>query len=246
MAKPKTWIFGLPLRPCAICILALAALVLPSVLLAQSDGDVPLGDIARQVRKSKEPAAQPVIDNDNISQVMDDVQNKRLKGQPVFSIDNAGKNFRMTSPDGTCSLSFDANATPLISNSYVPEQLPQSELSKLDGPATIQQNTLALSVYNGTKWNVKEITVGLTIVRRQATTAAYYGSARLIPASDDGSSSAEKRPDLTMIYHLKGSAAPFETTIFHEPLGIQLDSDQEWHWAIIQAMGILPKAEAAH
>lgn len=222
--------------------------------MAQSDNDMPLGDVARLVRKSKEkpPEAQTVIDNDNLSKVMDDVQTKRLKGEPVFSIDNAGKNFRMTSPDGTCSLSFDANAAPLISSPYVPEQLPASELMKLDGPATIQQNTLALAVYNGTKWNVKEITVGVTVVRRQSASESSgsagsgspnFGSARLIPAVDESGGSSTKRPDLTLIYHLKGSAAPFETTMFHEPLGVHIDPDQEWHWAIIQATGILPKPD---
>jgi len=226
--------------------LLLGLMLLPVLSAAQSDGDMPLGDVARLARKGKTPEAETVIDNDNLSKVMDEAQTKRLKGEPVFSIDNAGKNFRMTSPDGTCSLSFDATATPLISSPYVPEQLPQSELMKLDGPASIQQNTLALSVYNGTKWNVKEITVGLTIIRRQPSSATYYGTARLIPASADTATSGEKRSDLTMIYHLKGSAAPFETTVFHEALGLQLDPDQEWHWAIIQAMGILPKPDAVH
>lgn len=218
--------------------------LLPKAVLAQSDNDVPLGDLARQMRSKKAPAADTIIDNDNLSKVMDDVQTNRLKGQPVFSIDNAGKNFHMTSPDGTCSLSFDANATALISNPYVPEDLPQSELMKLDGPASIDGNTLQLSMYNGTKWNVKGITVGLTIVRRQAAAAASnYGSAKLIPAADERSSAAEKRSDLTLLYHLKGSAAPFTTTVFHEALGVQLDPDQEWHWAIIQAVGILPKTD---
>jgi hypothetical protein len=234
----------MPSKLSALIVYALlGCLLLPIAAMAQSDGEVPLGDIARLMRKKKEPAAQTVIDNDNLSKVMDDVQSKRLKGEPVFSIDNAGKNFRMTSPDGTCSLSFDANATPLISNSYVPEDLPQSELIKLDGPATIDGNTLQLSVYNGTKWNVKEITVGLTIVRRPATTANYYGSARLIPAADESANSTEKRSDLTLLYHLKGSAAPFTTTVFHEALGVRLDQDQEWHWAIIQAAGIIPKPD---
>jgi hypothetical protein len=48
-----------------------------------------------------------------------------------------------------------------------------------------------------------------------------------------------------MIYHLKGSAAPSETAVFHETLGVQIDSNQEWHWAIIQAMGVLPKPDGA-
>lgn len=221
-------------------------LMVPLGSFAQSDdAEVPLGDLARLARKKKAPVAETVIDNDNISKVMDDVQTHRLKGQPIFSIDTEGKNFRMTSPDGTCSLSFDANATPLISNAYVPESLPQSELLKLDGPASIDGSNFQLSVYNGTKWQVKEITVGLTIVRRQASAAAHYGSARLVPASAESIIPSEKRSDLTLLYHMKGSAAPFTTTVFHETLEVQLDPDQEWHWAIIQASGILPKADNA-
>jgi hypothetical protein len=237
----------IPLKLSALVASVLLGLLLPIAGMAQSDSEteVPLGDVVRLMRKNKGPASQTVIDNDNLSKVMDDVQTKRLKGQPVFSIDNAGKNFLMTSPDGTCSLSFDANATPLISNNYVPEDLPQSELLKLDGPATIDGRTLQLSVYNGTKWNVKEITVGLTIVRRQETAATYYGSARLIPAAAENTNSAEKRSDLTLLYHLKGSAAPLTTTVFHETLGVQLDPDQEWHWAIVQAVGILPKPDGS-
>jgi hypothetical protein len=239
----------MPSKPSALVASVLLGLVLmgllllPKAVVAQSDNDVPLGDLARQMRSKKAPAADTIIDNDNLSKVMNDVQTNRLKGQPVFSIDNAGKNFHITSPDGTCSLSFDANATALISNPYVPEDLPQSELMKLDGPASIDGNTLQLSMYNGTKWNVKGITVGLTIVRRPASAASNYGSAKLIPAADESGSAAEKRSDLTLLYHLKGSAAPFTTTVFHEALGVQLDPDQEWHWAIIQAVGILPKAD---
>jgi len=213
----------------------------PSRAVAQADDDVPLGDFARSVRKAKDPAPDSVIDNDNLKKVLDAVQDKIVKAVPVFSIDESGKKFSMKSPDGTCSLSFDANAQALISNPFLPEQLPQSELLKLDGPATIDQNTLQLSVYNGTKWNVKEITVGLTIVRPQPETATYYGSGKLITAADENSTPVEKRSDLTMIYHLKGNAAPSETTVFHEDLGLQLDPGQEWHWAIIQATGIRPK-----
>jgi hypothetical protein len=226
-----------------VLVFVIGFVVSPNRAAAQADDDVPLGDFARTVRKAKDPAPDSVIDNDNLKKVLDDVQDKRLKGEPVFSIDESGKKFSMKSPDGTCSLSFDANAQALISNPFVPEQLPQSELLKLDGPATIDQNTLQLSVYNGTKWNVKEITVGLTIVRPQPESATYYGTGKLITAADENTTPAEKRSDLTVIYHLKGSAAPSETTVFHEDLGLQLDPGQEWHWSIIQAMGILPKPD---
>ena len=82
------------------------------------DDEVSLGDLARSVRKVKPAEEQPaVIDNDNLSIMMDKAESERLNGKPVFSIDPSGKSFRMTSPDGTCSLSFDAKATALISSS---------------------------------------------------------------------------------------------------------------------------------
>ena len=67
----------------------------------------------------------------------------------------------------TCDLSFSASATALLSDPYAPQELPEAELAKLDGPATISGDTLQLSVHNGTNWNIKEITVGLTILRIQ-------------------------------------------------------------------------------
>jgi hypothetical protein len=46
---------------------------------------------------------------------------------------------------------------------------------------------------------------------------------------------------MTVLYHLKGSAGPFSTALFKQAIGISLSSDQEWHWAIVQARGIPPK-----
>jgi hypothetical protein len=230
--------------------LILLGLLFPVLLMSQADGDPSLGDLARSLRKSKavpdQPvAAQPVIDNDNLSKVMEDAEAQRLKGLPVFSIDEAGKNFEMKSPDGTCSLSFNANATALITTPYVPQDLPQSELMKLDGPATIENGTLQVSIYNGTAWDLKEVTVGLTIVRPAGTTAEHYGPAKLLPAVEAAATPDEKRSDMTMLYHLKGAAAPFATTIFEEALSADLAPDQEWHWAIVQAQGIPPKPVAS-
>jgi len=218
----------------------LLGLLMPVCAPAQDDGNVSLGALARALRKSKEPAAPAVIDNDNLSRVMDEVENHRLNGAPLFTLDGGSNNFQMSSPDGTCSLSFNANATSLLTVPYVAEDLPQSELAKLDGPAVIEGDILQVSVYNGSDWNVKEITVGLTIVRRPENSAALYGSARLLPAAEETSAPAEKRSDLTMLFHLKGSAVPFATTIFREKLAALLPPDQEWHWAIVQAKGVPP------
>ena len=217
--------------------------VLPLCAAAQSDSDISLGDLARSLRESKNPkelAAPSIIDNDNLSKVLDDVEHLRLGVRPMFSFDEVGKNFRMTSPDGTCSLSFNANATALLSSPYVPQDLPPAELAKLDGPANIDRDTLEVSVFNATAWNVKEITVGLTIVRRDDTTAEDYGAAKLLPAVVGDAVPADKHPDVTLLLHLKASSAPLVTTIFREKLDTALDNGQEWHWAIVGAKGIPP------
>ena len=225
-------------------MLSFLALLLPFLAAAQS---VPLGDVARALRKKKAQPVHTVIDNDNLPQVMDEVQRRKLSDvSPLLSIE-PGKNFQVSSPDVTCSLSFSAQVVPLVNDSIVSKDLPDSELLKLDGPAAITGDTLQLSVYNGTGWNVREITVGLTIVRHENAKAAYYGSvalgsAKLIPAAaTEDSAAAEKRSDLTLLYHLKGKAAPLTTTVFREPLGITLRPDQEWHWAIVHATGIPPR-----
>src|SRR5580698_5025558 len=176
--------------------------ILPVYATAQSDDAVSLGDLARSLRQSKapkEPAASNVIDNDNLAQVIQDVERFRLTASPKFSFNGAGKQFEMASPDGTCSLSFNANTTALLSNPYVTEDLPQSELAKLDGPANIHGDTLEVSMYNASSWSVREITVGLTIVRHDDTTADDYGAAKLLPAATEDSTPADQRSDLAVL-----------------------------------------------
>jgi hypothetical protein len=207
--------------------------------VAQSDGVEPsLGDLARSLRKGRPAPEHAVIDNDNLHKVMDEVQNLKLKGKLLFSIDGTGKKFQVSSPDVTCDLSFSGSATSLLSDSYAPQELPEGELAKLDGPATISGDTLQVSVHNGTAWNIREITVGLTILREAGSDAARSGSARLVAAAETTTLLAEKQPDVTVLYHLKGSAAPLSTTVFHETLSAAPSHDQEWHWAIVQAKGI--------
>jgi hypothetical protein len=229
-------------KPSLTMIVALASWLLPACLAAQSyDPDMPLGDFARSLRKSKALPVRTVIDNDNLAQVMDDVESRRLSGSWLFSFDGLAKSFRVSSPDVTCSLSFSAQATALLSDPFVPRELPESELAKLDGPATITGDTLQVSVYNGSGWDLREITVGLTLLRHAEANTAYYGTAKLMPAAVTSAKTAERRSDMTVLYHLKGAAAPLTTTVFSETLGTALGPDQEWHWAIVQAKGIPPK-----
>lgn len=218
-------------------ILALAA-----HCAAQEEG-VSLGDLARSLRKEKaQPAVQQsVIDNDNFDAILAEVESRKFTGGMLFSFDPGGKSFEVSSPDVTCSLSFSAKATALLTNPYAPQDVPEEELAKIDGPATIDGDSLQLSVYNGTAWNLKEITVGLTLVRRPTPTAAYGSSPRLVPASAVESTTTEKRSDVTVLYSLKGSAAPSTTTVFRETIGMLPAPDQEWHWAIVKAKGTPPR-----
>src|SRR5713226_10503681 len=167
-------------------VAAIVLLCLPPLVCAQED-EISLGDAARSVRKSRPPEEQKVedqkvIDNDNFAVMMSKAEAERLNGKPIFSIDPSGKTFTMTSPDGTCSLSFDAKATALISTPYIASELPQDELLKLQGPAVIHDDVLEVSLHNGTGWDLKEIVVGITELRNQPGAELY--SAKLIPAAD--------------------------------------------------------------
>jgi hypothetical protein len=234
-------------------VLLLLGVMFPAYAQAQEDIPVSLGDLARSLRQSKtpkEPAAADIIDNDNLLKVIDDVEHFRQDRKPIFSFDAAGTNFRVSSPDGTCSLSFNANATALLSSPYVSQDLPPSELAKLDGPANINGDTLEVSVYNASAWSVKEITVGLTIVRPHDSSAANNESAKLLPVvaqdpdKEKDAAPAEKRSDSTVLLHMKGTAAPLSTTVYREKLDASLDDKQDWHWAIIDAKGIPPSTIA--
>jgi len=119
------------------------------------------------------------------------------------------------------------------------EDVPAIELAKLEGPAIIIGDSFQLSVYNGTNWNIQEITVGLTILRRPATTATTYASGSVVPASSV--QIVAKRSDTTLLYHFKGAAAPNSKATFQQPLGVTLGPNQEWHWAIVEARGTLAK-----
>jgi hypothetical protein len=145
-------------------------------------------------------------------------------------------------PDGTCSLSFNAKSTSLLFTPSVMKELPESELAKLEGPASIKGDTLQVALYNPTDWNLREITVGLTLARRtNDNNEASYGAARVLPASAKENQTVGKPADRTWILHLKGTAGPLETAVFREKLGANVGPEQEWHWAILQAKGIPPR-----
>lgn len=214
---------------------------------AQDDGETPLGDVARSFRKKPVPS-EAVVDNDNLSKVVDDAESRRAAGaSPVFSLDPGGRNFHVSSPDVSCSLSFSAKSSSLLSDPLVLDELPRAELSKLEGPATIDGDSLQVSVHNGSSWELREVVIGLTIVRHSAPgeTSSNYGQARIVSAaasvSQPGEDSSQKQPDMTLLLRVKGSAAPTATAIFRTALNFALFPDQEWHWAIVKARGVPPQ-----
>src|SRR5882757_3113553 len=145
--------------------IALLTLAIP-VCLAADDNDIPLGDVARALRREKEEKDKKtpernIIDNENLDQLMNELQSKRFNSTSLlFSLDGQGKNFKVSAPDVSCSLLFNAKATSLLTDPFMPRTVPSTEIAKLDGPAVIQGNTLQVSVYNGSEWNIKELIVG--------------------------------------------------------------------------------------
>ncbi len=235
------------LRRCFILIVLLL-LVVP-VCLAADENNVPLGDIARTLRREKEEKDKQVperrvIDNENLDQLMNELQRKRFSSTSLlFSIDGEGKDFKVSAPDVSCNLSFNAKTTSLLTDPFMPRKVPGAEIAKLDGPAEIQDNILQISVYNGSDWNIKELIVGLTTLRRPRPTS--YGPFMVKPAAETVVETTEKRPDQTVIYHLRGSAAPRTTTVFTAELTTEPGPDQEWHWAIVEAKGVPADPPAA-
>jgi hypothetical protein len=229
----------------------LCALLLAALAASAQDDTTSLGDLARHLRKNKSQqqnqqqsdAADTVIDNDNLAQVMEDAKKARpvKEDKTVFSIDPSGNTLKVSSPDVTCSLSFNAKTSALLIKPVLIEDLPLTELLKIDGPGSIQDEALQLEVFNGTDWDVREITIGLTLERKPGDNAELAARARVIPAAEGIAPVAvERRSDVTLLYHLKAEAKPFSTTTFRENIGIAPGPDEDWRWSIVEARGIRP------
>ena len=124
--------------------------MMPIGVAAQDDpNDAPLGDVARTLRK-KSPPAQNVIDDDNLSKVMEQAESRHTAGSALkFMMAGEDKGFQVSAPDVTCSLAFTANVKSLLSSQYAQMELPAEETLKLEGPATIEGDTLIVSVTTG-------------------------------------------------------------------------------------------------
>src|ERR1017187_9112783 len=162
---------------------ALLVVLAPVWLAAQDDpNDAPLGDVARTLRK-KTPPSQNVIDDDNLSKVMEQADGRHPPGSALkFLMAGAGNGFQVSAPDVTCSLEFTANVKSLLSNQYAQMELPPGEVLKLEGPATIEGDALIVAVYNRTDWHVSEVAVALTVVKKGETRNTFLSDgARLVP-----------------------------------------------------------------
>ncbi len=223
---------------------------------AQDDPDqIPLGDVARTLRK-KTPPARPVIDDDNLPQVMQQADSHRDGGSGLtFLMSGNSRGFQVSAPDVTCSLAFTANVKTLLSSQYDQMDLPSGEMAKIEGKAVVEGDALTIPVFNGTQWHLSELAVAFTVVKRART--------GVLPLSQDGVSSVsaedtpqftremgtdafqrvrpEKRPDVTMIYRMRAAALPWSNAVFSAPLNLEFDPGEEWHWAIVQAKGYPPE-----
>ncbi|MBV8893356.1 MAG: hypothetical protein JO266_15535 [Acidobacteria bacterium] len=225
-----------------ISALGLGVLLLGRCLAGAQSEELPLGDLARSLRKNQFPP-RAVIDNDNLSTVMEQGENRRW-ATPERSLPGNNRRVekvKISSPDVTCALSFSGQKDVLGENRE-PQKLPEEELGKLDGPASIVAGSLQLAIHNGSSWDVREITVSVTVVQHPSDISPALDGPALTPAAMNDAATAEKHSDRTVLYHVKGSAAPSSTTLFQTPLSLTINGEQERHWAIVQARGLPPAA----
>ena len=232
----------------SLLILPVLLAALAPVLSAQDDpNETPLGDVARNLRK-KAPS-HSVIDDDNLPQVMKQAESHRGFGSALrFLMSGESKGFRIAAPDVTCSLSFTADVKSLLSSQYAEKELLPGDVGKLTGRATIEGDSLTVSVRNETEWHVSEIAVALTVVEKNGirNTGTSYQSLDIAQpvASDPAPKSegrAEKSADTTVIYKMQAAAVPWATTSFSSALKVEVAPGSEWHWAIVQARGYPPR-----
>lgn len=239
-----------------VVVSALLGALGPVRLIAQDDpNDVPLGDVARSLRKSGEAAAQ-VIDDDNLTQVIEQADKHESFGLSLRYV-MAGKSsrFQVSAPDVTCSLAFTANVKSLLSSTqYSQMDLSPADLSKLEGPAAIEGDSLTISLFNATNWHVSEVDVALTVVKKSWGRDASPFS-NLESGTDQGAGSGgtvnpfqqvhpEKKQDITVIYRMRAAAPPWSRAGFSAPLNMDIAPGDQWHWAIVQAKGYPPQNDS--
>ena len=222
-----------------LCLAALA-LVLPPTAIAQDDpNEVPLGDVARGLRqKASPPATLPVINDDNLPQIMESADHGRSfrSSWPFLLMADT----KLHDPDVTCNLSFTVNVKSLISRQYDQMELPAAELAKIEAKAVIEGDTLTVPMFNGTQWHLSELSVAFTVVKKTRGITGAIGAG----ADAFEQVRPEKKPDQTVIYRMRAVGAPWDRTVFSTPLNAVLAADDEWHWAIVQMKGYPPQIPA--
>lgn len=245
-------------QPFGIRLLLMIALLValrPLSVNAQDDPDeIPLGDVARNLRK-KTPPAKPVIDDDNLPQVMQQADTHHDLGQGLrFLMAGSKHGFQVDGPDVTCSLSFTANVKALLSGQYAEMELPPGEMAKVEGKAVVEGDALTVPVFNATQWHLSEITVAFTVIRkarsgdtRSEPDSPSVDPAHIAPLAGDLEVDAfqqvrpERRPDVTLIFRMRAAALPWSNAVFSAPLNMELAPGEEWHWGIVQARGYPPE-----
>jgi hypothetical protein len=223
---------------------------------AQDDPDqMPLGDVARSLRK-KAPPAKPVIDDDNLPQVMQEVDSHDDAASRFrFLMSRDSQGFQVSAPDVSCSLAFTANVKALLSSQYDQMDLPPTEMAKIEGKAVVEGDALTVPVFNGTQWHLSELAIAFTVIKKPRTGVAPWNHEGVSSASADvtpplapeiGADAfqqvrPEKRPDVAVIYRMRAAALPWSNAVFSAPLKLELDPGEEWHWAIVQAKGYPPE-----
>jgi hypothetical protein len=227
-----------------VVALTLGTTLVPARMHAQDDpNDVPLGDVARNLRK-KTPV-RAVIDDDNLTQVMQQADSRRSFGASLkFLMSDDVNGFRVAAPDVTCSLSFSSNVKSLLSSQYSELDLPEGDRERLEAHASIQGDILTISVHNATDWHVSEISVAFTTLSRQASDpSGSTGDDKLENGSSSAAESgAGRKPDQTVIYRMRAVGVPWSATNFSSRLNYQITPGEEWHWAIVQARGYPPES----
>jgi hypothetical protein len=256
----RDWSVHVMFRPNGIRLLLLMVLLAPlgaSRATAQDNPDqMPLGDVARSLRK-KAPPAKPVIDDDNLPQVMQQVDSHDDAASRFrFLMSRDSQGFQVSAPDVTCSLAFTANVKSLLSGQYAQMDLPPTEMAKIEGKAVVEGDALTVPVFNGTQWHLSELAVAFTVVKKARKgvvpwnqEGASSSSADVTPpfAHETGADAfqqvrPEKRPDVAVIYRMRAAVLPWSNAVFSAPLNLELDPTEEWHWAIVQAKGYPPES----
>jgi hypothetical protein len=246
-------------RPSGIRVVVLIVLLAPLGAIratGQDDPDqVPLGDVARNFRK-KAPPAKPVIDDDNLPQVMQQVDSHDEAASGFrFLMSRDSQGFQVSAPDVTCSLAFTANVKALLSSQYDQMDLPPAEMAKIEGKAVVEGDALSVPVFNGTQWHLSELAIAFTVVKKARTGVVPWNQDGASSTPADGTPSLtremgadafqqvrpEKRPDVTVIYRMRAAALPWSNAVFSAPVKLELDPGEEWHWAIVQAKGYPPE-----